>query len=74
MNDQTLCRAIAYELLLGKWFEAKGWAVTREGEFPQCVVALLSSGYGSGPAEINISELAEHLSKYDVTKATIKQD
>lgn len=41
-----------------EWFEGEGWEIERE---EHRVVALMSSGYGSGPAEVDITALATRI-------------
>jgi hypothetical protein len=48
-NDQL-------EVAIVKWFEEQGWAIEVEGGH---VVAVMSSGYGSGPTTVDITDLCK---------------
>jgi hypothetical protein len=49
--------------LLVEFFEQDGWAIDIDRDH---IVAILPSDYGSGPAVVDITALAEHLQKYRV--------
>ena len=43
-----------------RWFADQGWAIEAE---QGGIVAVMASGYGSGPAVVSISDLAHVISK-----------
>ena len=48
--------------VLIEWFEENDWTIEREGDR---VVAVMASGYGSGPATVDLTELAKILHEHE---------
>jgi hypothetical protein len=57
-NDQL-------EVAITKWFEQQGWSIEADQGH---VVAVMSSGYGSGPATVDITDLCQRY------RDTVKED